>query len=62
MEGFIVQGRDQQYIAEAMLRVVRDPELWQRMGEAAHRNGAIHNVWQDYWRLAPQEYSKRLIP
>lgn len=37
IEGYIVRGRDPQHIAEAMLRVARDPELGRRMGEAAHK-------------------------
>ena len=48
VEGFIVSGRDPQHIAAAMIRVAQDRELCQRMGEAAHRKGAVKNTWQDY--------------
>lgn len=60
VEGFIVHGRDPQHIAEAMLRVARDPELGRRMGEAAHRKGAVRNSWQDYGDRLLAEYERRL--
>lgn len=60
VEGFIVRGRDPQHIAEAMLRVARDPELCRRMGEAAHKKGALRNTWQDYGDRLLAEYQKRL--
>jgi glycosyltransferase involved in cell wall biosynthesis len=60
VEGFIVRGRDPQHIAEAMLRVARDGELCRRMGEAAHKKGAIRNTWQDYGDRLLAEYEKRL--
>ena len=60
VEGFIVRGRDPQHIAEAMLRVARDPELCQRMGEAAHSKGAAGNTWQDYGDRLLAEYQRRL--
>jgi glycosyltransferase involved in cell wall biosynthesis len=59
-EGFIVLGRDPQHIAEAMLRVARDPELCRRMGEAAHKKGAVKNTWQDYGDRLLAEYAIRL--
>lgn len=60
VEGFIVRGRDPRHIAEAMLRVARDPELGRRMGEAAHRRGAAGNSWQDYGDRLLAEYQRRL--
>jgi glycosyltransferase involved in cell wall biosynthesis len=60
MEGFIVRARDPQHIAEAMLRVARDHELCRRMGEAAHKKGAVRNTWQDYGDRLLAEYARRL--
>ncbi len=60
VEGFIVRGRDPEQIADAMLRVAQDRELCQRMGEAAHRKGAIRNTWQDYGDRLLAEYADRL--
>ena len=60
VEGFIVRGRDPQHIAEAMIRVATDRELNRRLGEAAHRKGAIKNTWQDYGDRLLTEYSRRL--
>lgn len=48
VEGFIVNGRDPEQIAEAMIKVAVDRELNQRMGEAAWLKGAMQNTWQDY--------------
>jgi glycosyltransferase involved in cell wall biosynthesis len=60
VEGFIVRGRDPAHIAEAMLKVARDPELCQRMGEAAYKKGAVKNTWQDYGDRLLVEYATRL--
>jgi glycosyltransferase involved in cell wall biosynthesis len=60
VEGFIVRGRDPQHIADAMLRVARDTELCRRLGEAAHKKGAIKNTWQDYGDRLLVEYVTRL--
>ncbi len=60
IEGLIVRGRDPQHIAEAMLRVAKDRELCQRMGEAAHKRGALKNSWQDYGDRLLVEYARRL--
>ncbi len=60
VEGIIVRGRDPQHIADAMLRVATDRELCQRLGEAAHRKGAIRNTWQDYGDRLLTEYANRL--
>jgi len=57
VEGFIVRGRDPQLLAEAMLRVARDPELCSRMGQAAHARGAVRNTWQDYGDRLLQAYA-----
>ena len=58
-EGLIVRGRDPHHIAEAMLRVAQDRELCQRLGEAAHKKGALKNTWQDYGDRLLAEYAKR---
>jgi glycosyltransferase involved in cell wall biosynthesis len=60
VEGFIVRGRDPQHIAEAMLRVAKDRELCQRMGEAAFKKGAVSNTWQDYGDRLLAEFKRRL--
>ena len=59
VEGFIVNGRDPRRIAEAMLRLARDRELCQRMGEAAFQKGAVKNTWQDYGDRLLDEYRRR---
>jgi hypothetical protein len=43
-----------------MLRVARDGELCQRMGEAAYKKGAVRNTWQDYGDRLLAEYARRL--
>jgi glycosyltransferase involved in cell wall biosynthesis len=60
IEGIIVRGRDPQHISEAMLRVACDGKLCQRMGEAAHKKGAVRNTWQDYGDRLLAEYRRRL--
>jgi glycosyltransferase involved in cell wall biosynthesis len=60
VEGIVVRGRDSQHIADAMLRVAQNPELGWRMGEAAHKKGAVQNTWQDYADRLLAEYSRRL--
>ncbi|HEY5043518.1 MAG TPA: glycosyltransferase family 4 protein [Verrucomicrobiae bacterium] len=60
IEGFIVRGNDPPHIADAMIRVATDPELNRRLGEAAHKKGAIKNTWQDYGDRLLAEYTKRL--
>jgi glycosyltransferase involved in cell wall biosynthesis len=59
VEGFIVRGRDPQHIADAMIRMATDRELNRRMGEAAHRKGAVRNTWQDYGDRLLAEYAGR---
>jgi starch synthase len=60
VEGFIVRGRDPDHIAEAMIRAATDRELNRRMGEAAHKKGAVGKTWQDYGDRLLAEYTKRL--
>ncbi len=62
VEGLIVRARDPQHIAEAMLRVAKDAGLCQRMGQAAHKKGAVKNTWQDYGDRLLAEYARRLKP
>jgi glycosyltransferase involved in cell wall biosynthesis len=59
-EGFIVPPRDTDRLAAAMIQLARDRELCQRMGEAAHRRGAVKNTWQDYGDRLLAEYQRRL--
>jgi glycosyltransferase involved in cell wall biosynthesis len=61
VEGFIVPPRDPQKLAEAMVRVATDSELNQRIGQAAHLNGAVKNTWQDYGDRLLSEYERRLV-
>jgi glycosyltransferase involved in cell wall biosynthesis len=60
VEGFIVNARDPQQIAEAMIKLATDRELNQRMGEAAYRKAALGNTWQDYGDRLLAEYERRL--
>jgi glycosyltransferase involved in cell wall biosynthesis len=48
VEGLIVRGRDPQSIADAMIRIFKDPGLNEKMGRAAHVKGGVNNSWQDY--------------
>jgi glycosyltransferase involved in cell wall biosynthesis len=58
-EGFIV-SHDPAQIASAMLRLAEDDALNRRMGEAAHKKGAMRNTWQDYGDRLLAEYEKFL--
>ena len=49
-----------QYLAEAMLKLARDPQLAQRMGDAAHTRGAIQNTWQDYSDRLLRKYEEAM--
>jgi glycosyltransferase involved in cell wall biosynthesis len=60
VEGFIVNGRDPQQIATAMITLATDRELNQRMGEAAYRRAGVRNTWQDYGDRLLAEYERRL--
>jgi len=60
VEGSIVNGRDPQEIAAAMINLATDRELNQRMGEAVHRKRVIRNTWQDYGDRLLAEYERRL--
>jgi starch synthase len=59
VEGFVTPGREPAMLAERMLQLARDPELNQRMGEAAFRRGATSNTWQDYGDRLLTEYQRR---
>lgn len=59
VEGFVVPGRDPTALAERMIQLAQDPELNQRMGEAAFRRGSVHNTWQDYGDRLLAEYERR---
>lgn len=59
VEGFIV-SHDPDTIAAAMLRLVADPALNRRMGEAAYKKGGARNTWQDYGDRLLVEYQRHL--
>jgi glycosyltransferase involved in cell wall biosynthesis len=60
VEGFIVPARDPAKIADAMLKLARDPQLAQRLGDAAHARGAVKNTWQDYGDRLLARYGEAL--
>ena len=60
VEGLIVPGRDPARIAEAMIRLAKDPVLNEQMGNAAYKKGAVQNTWQDYGDRLLAEYARRL--
>jgi glycosyltransferase involved in cell wall biosynthesis len=60
VEGLIVQGRDPEQIAAAMIRLGRDRDLNQRLGDAAYKKVAANNSWQDYGDRLLSEYNDRL--
>jgi len=60
VEGIIVNGRDPQQIADAMIKLATDRELNKKMGEAAYRRAAINNTWQDYGDRFLAEFECRL--
>lgn len=59
-EGFIVPARNPGRLAEAMLRSVADLETNEKLGQAAHKKGALQNSWQDYGDRLLLEYERRL--
>ena len=60
IEGIIIKPRDIDGIAEAMLRMARNPEENLSMGHAAYLAGAKSNTWADYTQRLLAEYEKRL--
>jgi glycosyltransferase involved in cell wall biosynthesis len=60
IEGIIVRGRDPQHIADSMIQAFLDPELNGKMGEAAHKKGAVKNTWQDYGDRLLDAYARKL--
>jgi glycosyltransferase involved in cell wall biosynthesis len=60
VEGFIVRGSDPEDIAAAMIRIGSDPDLNNRMSQAAYSKGAFRNAWQDYGDRLSGEYERRL--
>ena len=59
-EGIILQPRDIDGMAAAMIHVARDREDNHRMGEAAYLTGGQSNTWTDYTRRLLAEYDRRL--
>ena len=60
VEGLIVPAQQPEVIADAMLKVARDPVLGERLGKAARAKGAARNSWQDYADRLLAEYTRRL--
>ncbi|MEO5713795.1 MAG: glycosyltransferase family 4 protein [Luteolibacter sp.] len=60
VEGIIIRPRDIHGIAEAMLRVARNPDENLAMGEAAYLAGGKSNTWADYAGRLHHEYNRRL--
>ena len=60
VEGMIVPARDPDTTAQAMIQLASDPEMCQRMGNAARKKAVIGNSWQDYGDRLLAEYEQRL--
>ena len=60
VEGMIVPARDPDTTAQAMIQLASDPEMCQRMGNAARKKAVIGNSWQDYGDRLVAEYERRL--
>jgi glycosyltransferase involved in cell wall biosynthesis len=60
VEGLIVRGRDPEHIATAMLRLGRDRDLNQRMGDAAYKKMATQGSWQQYGDRLLERYFEAL--
>ncbi|TAE91642.1 MAG: glycosyltransferase family 1 protein [Verrucomicrobia bacterium] len=60
VEGIIIQPRNIQGMADAMLKMVLQPEENMAMGEAAYLAGAKSNTWADYTKRLLDEYACRL--
>jgi glycosyltransferase involved in cell wall biosynthesis len=61
IEGFIIQPRDTEALARAMLRMAENPEENLSMGNAAYLAGGKSNTWADYTKRLLDEYSRRLL-
>ncbi|MGI8959782.1 MAG: glycosyltransferase family 4 protein [Bryobacteraceae bacterium] len=60
VEGFIVNGRNPQEIAAAMLLIAENSSLNEKMGKAAYEKGGVSNTWQDYGDRLLREYTARI--
>lgn len=60
VEGIIIRPRDIDGMAEAMLRMIQNPDQNLAMGEAAYLAGGKSNTWKDYAARLRAEYAKRL--
>lgn len=60
VEGFIVDGRNPEAIAHAMLKLASNSTLNLQVGQAAYKKGAQNNTWQHYGDRLLDEYRKRL--
>ncbi|MEP4077635.1 glycosyltransferase family 4 protein [Haloferula sp.] len=60
IEGIIFKSRDVDGIADAMMRMISEPETNLAMGHAAYAAGAERNTWNDYTKRLLNEYQRRL--
>jgi glycosyltransferase involved in cell wall biosynthesis len=60
VEGIIVEPRNPQDIARAILTLAQDRSLNQNMSQAAYEKGAVKNTWMDYGERLLLEYQARL--
>lgn len=60
IEGIILQPRDIQGMADAMIHVAQNPEANLAMGDAAYLAGGKSNTWADYTKRLLDEYERRL--
>jgi glycosyltransferase involved in cell wall biosynthesis len=60
IHGFIVNSRKPRELAEAMLKLAKNPSLCEQMGKACHEVISTSNTWKDYSVRLVAEYSRRL--
>jgi glycosyltransferase involved in cell wall biosynthesis len=60
VEGYVLQPRNIDSIAEAMIDMIKNREKNMQMGEASYIAGAASNTWRDYTKRLLTEYEKRL--
>jgi glycosyltransferase involved in cell wall biosynthesis len=60
VEGYVLQPRNIDSIAEAMIDMIKDREKNIQMGDASYIAGAASNTWKDYTKRLLTEYEKRL--
>jgi glycosyltransferase involved in cell wall biosynthesis len=60
VEGIVIEPRNINGMADAMIRMVREPALNMAMGQAAFLAGGQSNTWEDYTKRLLVEYERRL--